>query len=198
MNPATKRNILLALLFLASLSVFAVISLAETVRTIDTRVKLGICGNDLAEDNEDCDNADLKGKTCETIGYASGTLSCLSSCDYDTTLCVPIVISGDGGGGGGNFHSHEESIPTEKTIVYVLPEVIRLFDTNGDGRLTLNELYGLTKKWFGIWENTVIAQIEAKNKGIEVVDKKTWTCDLNKDGVCDLVDFSILMYYVGR
>jgi hypothetical protein len=196
MNPAIKRNIMFALLLFACFLALIGISKAETSRTIDATVKLGICGNDLAEDNEDCDNADLKGKTCETIGYASGTLSCLPSCDFDTSLCVPIVPSEEGEGGAG-FHSHGVTTTEEEAISYILPEVIRLFDTNGDGKLTLNELYGMTKKWFDLWKNTLVEQIEAQNKGTEVVRKK-WTCDLNNDGTCDLVDFSILMYYVGR
>jgi hypothetical protein len=203
MKPSTKRNIILALSLFIGLSFLIKTSLAETNHNVDAMVKLGICGNDLAEDNEDCDNADLKGKTCETIGYASGTLSCLPSCDYDTTLCVPIptpVDEGTGGNGSGGFHSDESTINTtkENAITYTIPMIIKLFDTNGDGRLTQDELYGLTKKWFDVWKSTLEDQIAAGNQGSQAINKTTWTCDLNGDGGCDLIDFSILMYYVGR
>jgi hypothetical protein len=198
MTTATKSHILLALLFLISIFLFAGKSYAVTSQTVDAKVKLGICGNDLAEDNEDCDNADLKGNTCETLGYASGTLSCLPSCDFDTTLCVPKVPSS--GGNNNVFESHNKttSTTTQEAILYTLPEVIRIFDTNGDGKLSLNELYGITKKWFDVWAGTLADQIQAGNQGSQAVNKQAWTCDLNKDGSCDLIDFSILMYYVNR
>jgi hypothetical protein len=200
MSHIIKSYMQLALLIFVGLFVFSLTSSAATNQTVDARVKLGICGNDIAEDNEDCDNADLKGKTCKTLGYASGALSCLPSCDYDTTLCIPEVTStsSDGGESGG-FHSEDEPpFATQEAITYVIPEVVRLFDTNGDGKLTSGEIYGLTKKWFDIWKGTLEDQIAAGNQGSQVINKETWTCDLNNDGVCDLVDFSILMYYVNR
>jgi hypothetical protein len=203
MKPALKRNIIFALILLIGLSFLVKTSLAETNHNVDATVKLGVCGNDLAEDNEDCDNADLKGKTCETIGYASGTLSCLPSCDYDTTLCISIVSptgKDTGNNGSGGFHSDKPTINTtkENAITYTIPMVIKLFDTNGDGKLTQDELYGLTKKWFDVWKTTLADQIAAGNQGTQAINKAAWACDLNGDGICDLVDFSVLMYYVGR
>jgi len=55
-----------------------------------------VCGNDVAEGNEECDGSDLKGETCESqlgLGY-TGTLSCIASgetneCNFDITGCIP-------------------------------------------------------------------------------------------------------------
>lgn len=60
------------------------------------------CGNGIIEDDEECDGAELLGASCETRGFVSGTLSCTSSCLYNTTQCVapPSSTGGSGGGGG--------------------------------------------------------------------------------------------------
>jgi hypothetical protein len=43
---------------------------------------------------EACDGTDLAGATCASLGFAAGTLSCGSSCAYDTsrcTVCAPMT-----------------------------------------------------------------------------------------------------------
>ena len=48
-----------------------------------------ICGNNIAQPPiEQCDGSDLAGATCITLGYASGTLSCNSSCAFDVSKCM--------------------------------------------------------------------------------------------------------------
>jgi len=51
------------------------------------------CGNKKAEDGEDCDGSDFKGKTCKSMGYTGGTLLCDSQCTLDLSACTK---------GGGN------------------------------------------------------------------------------------------------
>ncbi|MDO8647677.1 MAG: hypothetical protein Q7R70_04650 [Candidatus Diapherotrites archaeon] len=46
------------------------------------------CGNGTLDTGEKCDLANLDGKTCINMGFASGTLSCKSSCDFDTSNCT--------------------------------------------------------------------------------------------------------------
>ena len=41
---------------------------------------LGECGNDVVEGSELCDGTDLGGESCVTLGYETGTLSCMSDC----------------------------------------------------------------------------------------------------------------------
>ena len=53
----------------------------------------GICGNLSAEPDEDCDSADLRGETCESLGFGLGFLKCHPLCRWDTSECGPC---GDG------------------------------------------------------------------------------------------------------
>lgn len=47
------------------------------------------CGNNTQETGEICDGTDLVSQTCTGLGYASGSLSCNSSClSYNTSSCV--------------------------------------------------------------------------------------------------------------
>lgn len=47
------------------------------------------CGDDLVEAREVCDGADLASQSCESLGYASGTLACNADCEgYDVSGCV--------------------------------------------------------------------------------------------------------------
>jgi len=53
---------------------------------IDNCVYVPICGDNKAEQGEACDGSDLNGKSCQSFGYTSGTLSC-NSCQFDTSQC---------------------------------------------------------------------------------------------------------------
>ena len=47
-----------------------------------------VCGNNIIEGVEVCDGTALEGETCETQGYLSGSLACLSDCSgYDVSGC---------------------------------------------------------------------------------------------------------------
>jgi uncharacterized protein (TIGR03382 family) len=45
------------------------------------------CGDGTADPNEACDGDDLKGATCESLGYTSGPLTCTAGCAFDTSQC---------------------------------------------------------------------------------------------------------------
>jgi cysteine-rich repeat protein len=47
-----------------------------------------VCGDGKALGHEECDGADLRGRTCADFGYLSGQLSCLPACVYDLTACT--------------------------------------------------------------------------------------------------------------
>ncbi|MBC8071544.1 MAG: lamin tail domain-containing protein [Deltaproteobacteria bacterium] len=48
------------------------------------------CGNGRIGEDEACDGEALGGATCESEGFASGTLACAADCsELDTTACVP-------------------------------------------------------------------------------------------------------------
>lgn len=82
----------ISVLFVTKLVVLNVVQVyAETSRKIDATVQVSVCGNGVVEGGEQCDTADLAGKSCSGLQYESGTLACTKSCDYDLSKCVPFV-----------------------------------------------------------------------------------------------------------
>jgi hypothetical protein len=48
-----------------------------------------VCGNNVLETGETCDGTALGGQTCQTQGYAGGTLGCASDCQtFNTSGCT--------------------------------------------------------------------------------------------------------------
>jgi hypothetical protein len=58
-----------------------------------------ICGDNVKNQlTEECDGSDLSIQSCQSLGYASGTLSCTSACKLNKSSCVsgPGTYCGDG------------------------------------------------------------------------------------------------------
>lgn len=58
-----------------------------------------VCGDGSIDDGEQCDGSALGGATCSSVGYASGSLSCNGSCQYNLSACVAAPeppVCGDG------------------------------------------------------------------------------------------------------
>jgi len=52
-----------------------------------------ICGDENIDAGEICDGTNLNGETCQSQGFDSGDLSCLSDCsDFDTSACIAGTI----------------------------------------------------------------------------------------------------------
>jgi len=66
---------------------------ASSSQTVNASIELGICGDGIAKSGEDCDNADLRSRSCTGLGYSSGDLACDISCSFDTSSCVVPSIS---------------------------------------------------------------------------------------------------------
>ncbi|HCJ52240.1 MAG: hypothetical protein A2898_02545 [Candidatus Kerfeldbacteria bacterium RIFCSPLOWO2_01_FULL_48_11] len=47
-----------------------------------------MCGNGVIDAGEQCDGANLGGKTCVTQGFSAGTLSCSPTCTFNTSACT--------------------------------------------------------------------------------------------------------------
>lgn len=47
------------------------------------------CGNARLDPGEECDGKDLGSKTCTSLGYGPGELTCRTDCTLDTLLCGP-------------------------------------------------------------------------------------------------------------
>ena len=57
---------------------------AEIIAT----VKITVCGDGIIATGEQCDGSALGGATCVSRGFSSGTLSCSSSCEFNTSSCT--------------------------------------------------------------------------------------------------------------
>jgi Protein of unknown function (DUF1566) len=58
-----------------------------------------VCGNNIAQASEACDGTDLRGQTCQSVGFAGGTLSCAVGCTFDTGQCLSLLRYIDNGDG---------------------------------------------------------------------------------------------------
>ena len=56
-----------------------------------------VCGDNLAEPQEDCDGTDLGGQSCESLGFWGGTLRCRETCQLDWSDCIllPRICGND-------------------------------------------------------------------------------------------------------
>jgi len=53
------------------------------------------CGNGDIDDGEECDGLNLGNRSCLSEEFASGTLSCNTFCQFDTSACVPNIGCGN-------------------------------------------------------------------------------------------------------
>jgi len=206
-TAAPIAALLCVLLIFASSSVWGIEN-----STIDATVKIGVCGNELAETTagEECDNSDLNSKTCQSFGFAQGELWCRSDCSFSTASCSgvlatptpsPTTVSAPTPSPAISsvLQNQQESgaltelslTPSASPIVYdglakqiSLPSYLQLFDEDGDGRIGSRDLYIVIKTWVTAWRKTS----EDTKEG----------CDLNSDNTCDLIDLSVILYHIDR
>ena len=103
---------------------------------VQTTVKMAICGNNIKETGEQCDNADLGGALCISRGFTGGTLSCRPSCDFDTSACS------SGGGGGGTY-----TPPTPPAPVVPQINLAKRSDINQDNSVDVFDFNALMVHW---------------------------------------------------
>ncbi|HOW52464.1 MAG TPA: hypothetical protein PLV42_10535 [bacterium] len=54
------------------------------------------CGDNIKNGTDLCDGTDLGGKSCQTEGFASGTLTCLANCTgFNTAACAGQIVCGN-------------------------------------------------------------------------------------------------------
>jgi len=187
----------------------SVLGQGTTVETIDATVKISVCGDGVAEGSEDCDGIDLSGGTCITLGYTGGTLSCDIACDFNTLSCTNVPVSPDQDDEDDDDDDDETSTTSEDTIVtspitYIppnipsiplIPAALNFFDLDKDGKIAPTEVFGAVKLWTGEWRDALIEQPYTTEEALSE-KREVKTCDLNNDGRCDVVDFSILLSYI--
>lgn len=66
---------------------------ASITSNVNATVKISVCGNGIVENGEDCENGNLQSRTCSSLGYSSGNLTCDISCSFDTSSCAAPTIN---------------------------------------------------------------------------------------------------------
>ncbi len=190
---------------------------------VNATVKISVCGNGIIENGEDCEGNNLNGKTCESLGYASGTLSCDISCSFNTSNCIvatptptliPTLIPTNSPTTMPNSTSENVSTPTETPLfptvsitptqnnllnsiipsVNSFPQALFNFGADKNGMIEKGQLYISVKRWVNQWQN-FLSSTHVEN-GQVLGTQTAKKCDINNDGVCDLVDLSVMLYYV--
>src|SRR5574342_391374 len=90
MNANTCRQtitILFFLLIIMARPLSHVIAQTSST-TINATIKLSVCGDSVVEGQEDCEGSNLNGKSCTSLGYSGGGLSCDIACSFDTSSCI--------------------------------------------------------------------------------------------------------------
>jgi len=220
--------------FLLSFSFFcAKLTSAVSVASILSNIKISVCGDGVAEDPEDCDNLDLFGQTCQSLGLTSGNLDCDIACEYDITGCLgtptptptptstptptptptgtptptstPTPIPPPTGTpaptptGTSETNVVQTSTPAPTTPTIVLPSPtpklppgIAVYDLNSNDKLEVGELFLVVKNWVDDWRQSLSLSRKTATR------KYGDSCDLNGDENCDIIDLSILLFYIDR
>ena len=87
---------ILLLGFFVAKSVFA-----ASTASVRATIKVSVCGNGIAEQNEYCDGSDLNGRSCSSYGFSYGNISCRSDCNFDLSNCSNQSSGGNSGGSSG-------------------------------------------------------------------------------------------------
>jgi hypothetical protein len=171
--------------------------------SIGATVKLGVCGNNIVEYLENCEGSDLNRKTCQNMGFSGGTLKCDIACAYDTSGCLNLLVTPTP---TSTSSSVSTSAPTTETLesyflppnssaVTILKTILNIenlplllvnLDPNKNGRIEADELAIVAGTWVKSWSSFLKDGSGANN------------CDINSDNICDLSDFSIVLYHIGR
>lgn len=223
-NSTKLFLIITASIFICTIWIIRLVVLGQV--NIGGTVRISVCGDGVAEGPEQCDNTDLQGLTCSDLGYSGGVLTCDVSCQFEVIDCIipsptpsffPTIIPTPTPTEQFSIISPTPSTvdlfsPTLNTqqvslqqesffdsgsiIRSSLPEAIRAFDLRGIDRLLSIDLYEIVRLWLEAWQADLrYNELRDENPiGVRVEGK----CDLNDDGICDIQDFSILMYYIER
>jgi hypothetical protein len=122
-----RINILLAFIFCLALAAglfftyktFNLLTVkADNNALVQALIRISICGNNTREAGEQCDNADLGGSSCQSLGYNSGSLTCDPACDFNTAACTTANNNGGGGGGGGGGGATPPYTPPVTSVIF--------------------------------------------------------------------------------
>lgn len=126
--------------------------------TIEISAIVPGCGDGVVSGGEQCDGSNLGGGSCTLQGFTGGSLSCTTSCTFNTSMCTSGSGSGGngGGGGGGGGGNTNPVIPNTnvvftgkaypKSTVTLLKDAqvaaTTVADANANFQMTLSNLSG--------------------------------------------------------
>lgn len=154
--------------------------------SIGATVKISICGDGIVEGEEECEKNLNQIFNCIDFGYQPDSIACDNSCAYDLLNCRPIeqpIV---------NIKTDINQITQEKTES-LLPRLMILWDENNDGKLELEEFAMFISNWVDSWKSFTIIPNEKEEK-ISAAE----SCDINADKACNVIDFSIILYYLNN
>lgn len=79
-----------------------------------------------------------------------------------------------------------------------LRRLLSAFDPDGSGRIEVREVFVAVKAWVEEWRQVLTEEIKALAEGAAPTPEAEKKCDLNADGRCNLLDFSVLLFYIER
>lgn len=167
------KTLLLLFTFPVYFWLFASSVLADSTGVVKAVVTVGVCGDFEKNGSEDCDNLDLGGATCSSLGFVGGELSCTSACTFNTLNCNLNSFDGEVLGTSDFATSTVRISPS-------LPLKLNFYDSDNNGYIEKSEISYLINKW---------NFYSKSNQNL---------CDVNNDKVCDLRDISRVLYYVER
>ena len=187
--------------------------------TINTTVKLNICGDTIIEGPEECEGANLNGSSCINLGYAGGNLTCDIACSFDAFLCIeptstltptvtltPTPTPAGSITTSGNTTTEIRATAAPTSIITLtdtrptpdadgsgLPPLLQPFDILGIGKIQIDYLPVVVGLWVDEWRQSLQ---EGFNE--DTSDSENKKCDFNSDRMCNTKDFSILLFYIER
>lgn len=108
--------------------------------TVEISANVSGCGDEVIGVGEECDSSSLGGASCVSLGFSGGSLSCSSSCAFNTTSCT----SGGGGGGGS---SGSGSTPSTNVVFSGRAYPLSTITILKDGQLILTTIAGPDSKF---------------------------------------------------
>lgn len=121
---------------------FIIINVWAEQSVVNATVQISVCGNNIAEGGESCDNTDLGGLSCSNYGFNAGSLGCNIDCTVYTTGCLTQQntnpASGGGGGGGSVVVKPSQTSVTFSGKAYPLSVVSIL----RDGQIAVTTISG--------------------------------------------------------
>lgn len=188
--------ILLLLILTTKISTLSLVR-ASSTSSIDATVKISICGNNVAEGGEECDNSDLNNMNCSSLGYGGGILTCDIACEFNASSCV-LTAPTDTPSSNTITDVLSEPIaqqfPTDapvqiiETDISSLPLALRAFDLTNSGKIELSQLPTVLSLWVQEWKQMLAGALDPETD--------TLKCDVNNDKTCTIEDLSVLLYYV--